>query len=72
MLLLLSADFFFMINILKKIFQEHYQSVKLFGSRSGFTDDLSVLIWVQTVFAKVISRQQKSLLARERLSRSVG
>ena len=34
MLLLSSADFF-KINFFKKIFQEHYHSVKQFGSRSG-------------------------------------
>ena len=28
---------FFKINFFKKIFQEHYQSVKQFGSRSGPT-----------------------------------
>ena len=37
-----SADFF-QINFFKEIFHEHYQSVKLFGSRSGPT------FWVQTV-----------------------
>ena len=34
MLLLSSADFF-KINFFKKFFQEHYQSVKWFGTRSG-------------------------------------
>ena len=28
---------FFKINVFKKIFQEHYQSIKWFGSRSGPT-----------------------------------
>ena len=32
----------------KKFFQEHYQRVRLFGSRSGLTKRL-VLIWVKTV-----------------------
>ena len=36
-LLLSSADFFFKIKLLKKFFQEHYQSVKPFGPRSGPT-----------------------------------
>ena len=34
-------------RIFKKIFQEHYQSVKGFGSRSE--DRFLVLIWVKTV-----------------------
>ena len=38
---------FFKIYFFKKLFQECYQSVKQFGSRSGPT--LSVLIWDQTV-----------------------
>ena len=37
MLLLSSADFFFKINFFKKKIQEHYQSDKQFGSRSGPT-----------------------------------
>ena len=48
--LLLSADFF-QNHLFKKFFQEHYQSVKQFGSRS--------------LFAKVISRLQKSPLAKK-------
>ena len=48
MLLLSFADFFFKINFVKKFFQENYQNVKQFGSRSG-----------SKLFAKVISRQQK-------------
>ena len=40
---------FFNINLFKKFYQEHYQSVKQFGSRSGRTF-LSVLIWVQTIY----------------------
>ena len=36
MLLLSSVDFFFFkINFFKRFYQEHYQSVKQFGSRSG-------------------------------------
>ena len=46
-MLLSSADLFFKTNFFKKLFQEHYKSVKQFGSRS--TDILSVMIWVQTV-----------------------
>ena len=34
MLLLSSADFFFKIDFSKTSFQEHYQSVELFGTRS--------------------------------------
>ena len=37
MLLLLAADFFFKINFFKKFVQEHYQSDKRFGFRSGPT-----------------------------------
>ena len=49
-----SADFFFKINFFKRFFQEHYQSVKRFGSRSGLTLCLS---WYGfKLFAKVISR----------------
>ena len=42
---------FFKIIFLEKFFQEYHQSVKQFGSRSG------------PIFAMVISRQQKMLLA---------
>ena len=35
MVLLTSADFF-KIDFLKKFFQEHYQGVNRFGSRSGY------------------------------------
>ena len=41
-MLLLSSTDFFKINIFKKPFQEHYQNVKLFGSRSG---DVMSVIW---------------------------
>ena len=40
---------FFIINFKKKFFQECYQSVKQFKSRSGPTERKSVLIWVQIV-----------------------
>ena len=51
--------------IIKKVFQERYQSVKLFGSRSGPTFGRS---WSGSkLFAKVISRQQKLPLARKEL-----
>ena len=56
MLLLSSADFF-QNNILKKNLSgtlSHYQIVKQFGFRLG-----------SKLFAKVISRRQKSLLARK-------
>ena len=41
------------VTFLKKCVQEHFESVKWFGSRS-------VLIWIQTN-AKVVSKQQKLL-----------
>ena len=47
---------FFKINVFQKFFQEHYQSVKQFGSRSG-----PMFCWSLSgskLFAKVISRQQ--------------
>ena len=48
---------FFKINFFQKFFQEHYQSVKLFGSRSGPTFCRS---WSGSkLFAKFYSRQQK-------------
>ena len=50
--------YFFKINFFEKFFQEHYQSDKQFGSRSGPT------FWRSCsgskLFAKVISRRQKS------------
>ena len=60
MLLLLSADFFL------KFFQEHYQCIKQFGSRSR-----PKFSWSRSrskLFAKVIRRRQKSPLARKELS----
>ena len=64
MLFLSSANvFFFKINIFKNFFQEHYQSAKWFGSRSG--GHLLVLIWTK-LFAKVISRWL--LLSLERIT----
>ena len=52
-------------NFLKKFFQEHNQSVKWFGSRSGLKFCLS---WSESkLFAKIISRQQKSSLACKEL-----
>ena len=53
MILLMSADFFS-----KLTFSKNYQNVKLYGSRSGWT------FWVK-LFVKVISRRQKSRLARK-------
>ena len=44
-----SVDFFFLIHFRQKMFQEWHQSVKQFGSGSK-------------LFAKVISRRQKSPL----------
>ena len=48
----------------KKIFQEHYQSVKLFGSRSGPLSG-------SKLFTKVSSTRQKSPLARKELNMHV-
>ena len=49
--------------LFKKLFQEHYQSVKWFGSRAGTTFWWS---WfVSKLFSKVIRSWQKSLLARK-------
>ena len=56
---------FFKINFFKKFFHKHYQSVKKFGSRSGPT-----ICWSWSgskLFAKVISRRQKALRARNEL-----
>ena len=46
MFLLSSADFFSNYTFSENMFQEHYQSVKPFGARSGGSDMLSVLICV--------------------------
>ena len=54
-MLLLSAECF-KIYFFKKFFQEHYQSVKQFGSKSGLTFCWS-WSWSR-LFAKAISRQQ--------------
>ena len=52
----------------KKIFQEYHQSVKQFGSRSGPTGPTFCPAWSGSkLFAKVISRQQKSPLAGKEL-----
>ena len=60
LLLTLSKLFVF---CLKKLFWEHYQSVKQFESRSGPTKGRS---WSGSrLFAKVISRWQKSPLAHK-------
>ena len=57
---------FFKINIFKKFFHEHYQSVKQFGSRSGLT---FCRPWSGSKrFAKLISRRQKSQQARKELN----
>ena len=56
--LFLSSDFF-KNYFLQKISQEHYQSVKWFGSRSGLT--FCQFRPGSKPFAKVISRQQTSI-----------
>ena len=57
---------FFKTNVFKRFFQEHYQSVKQFGSRSGMTF-CPVLIWVQTVCK---GNQQTTLVGKELISLS--
>ena len=54
-----------LLTFFKNVFQVHYQSVKQFGSRSGpkFCQSWSG----SKLFAKVISRWQKSSLARKEL-----
>ena len=65
MLLLSSADFFG-IKLLKKIFQEHYQSVKQLGSRS---EPMFCQSWSGAKqFAMVINRQQKVAASKEELN----
>ena len=54
---------FFKMNFFKKFFQEHYQSVKQFGSRSGPMFCLSRS--GSKLLAKVMTRRQKSALARK-------
>ena len=64
MLLSPSVDFF-KSNLFKNSFQEHYHSVKLFGSWSGPT---LCRTWSESkLFAKVISRRHMSPLARKYL-----
>ena len=55
----------FQYSLFQKIVQEHYQSVKRFGSRSGPTFCRS---WSESkLFAKVVSRWQKSPIAKKEL-----
>ena len=58
MLLLLPADFF-QNQLFRKIFQEHYQSVKQFGSRSGLTVCRSLS--GSKLFAKAIRRSKQRI-----------
>ena len=46
MILLSSADLFQNIFFFKKIFQEHYQNVKQFGSRACYDLDTNLLQWL--------------------------
>ena len=56
---------FFIINFSKNIFLEHYQNIKRLKTRSGLAFCRS---WFGSkLFAKVISRRQKSPLARKGL-----
>ena len=65
MLFLLSA-YCLKISFFKNFFQEHYQSIERFGSRSGPT---FCQCWSGSkLFVKVISRWQKSPLARKELN----
>ena len=68
--------FFFTFFFFKKLFQEHYQSFKRFGSRSGLmfcqswsrSGPMFCQSWSgPKLFAKVISRWQKLSLARKGL-----
>ena len=61
---------FFKINCCKKFFHEHYQNVKQFESRSEMTFCSSRS--ESKLFVKVISRQQKSLLAGKELKNVFG
>ena len=57
--------FYLKLTFSKNIFQEYHQSVKQFGSRSGLT---FCRVWSGSIlFAKVISRWQKSPLAGKEL-----
>ena len=61
------CGFCFKSTFSKKIFQEYHQSVKQFGSRS-----VLMFCWARSgskLFAKVISRRQKSPLAWKGLKR---
>ena len=49
---------YFEVNFFKQFFQEHYDSVKQFGSRTGPTLDRSSSR--SKLFAKVISRRQSN------------
>ena len=62
--------FVFKISTFPKIFQEHYQSVKRFVTRSGPTR-LSVLIWIQTV-CKGYQQLAKVAASRERVKSCMG
>ena len=48
----------FKINFFENFFQEHYWSVKLFGSRSGLTVSQCQAWSGSKLFAKIISRRQ--------------
>ena len=52
-----SLRFSFKISFFKKLFQEHYQSIKRLGSRTGQTCCLSIS--GSNLFAKVISKEKK-------------
>ena len=62
-----STDIFQNLFFFIKFFQEHYQSVKRFGSRSGLMFPPSCA--VSKLCAKAISGQQNSPQAREEFTK---
>ena len=56
--------YFFKINLFKKLFQEHNEC-PMVGPSLGLTLVTLVTLTDQELFAKVISRQQKTPLARK-------
>ena len=57
-----SVDFFLKINFFKKLFQEYYQSVKQFGSRSGPTFCQVLGGWLNLEFNFSQKKKHPSLL----------
>ena len=63
-MLLMPSDDFFQNQLLKKFSQEHYQSVKWFGFRSGQT------FWVQAV-CNSYQQMTKIAASKERVNETV-